>query len=194
MLPSKWKSDIGFWETLFSHTFPLKNSRYFRQLSVLLSEMIPLLLTTSIYFSSSQRKQYICWNVTNKQASRWFERIVATIASNELLNFDILECTFMSVRCFANVTLDIFGMIPWVSFLFFFHNMWKTGIKLPTKNSQSFSKYSAELERESQFCWLSAQKKLFSVEHDTGRKFLWITFLGERKREVSTNWNMVWSI
>lgn len=120
MLPSKWKSDIGFWETLFSHTFPLKNSRYFRQLSVLLSEMIPLLLTTSIYFSSSQRKQYICWNVTNKQASRWFERIVATIASNELLNFDILECTFMSVRCFANETLDIFGMIPWVSFLFFF--------------------------------------------------------------------------
>ena len=119
MLSSKWKSVIGSWETLFSNTFPLKNSRYFRQLSLLLSEMIPLLLTTSIYFSSSQRKQYICWNVTNKQASRWFERAVATIASNELLNFDILECAFMSVRCFANVTLDIFSMIPWVLFLFF---------------------------------------------------------------------------
>ena len=60
-----------------------------------------------------------------------------------------------------------------------------------SKNSQPFSIYSAELERASQFCWLSAQKKLFSLEHDTGRKFLWITFPEERKREGSTNLNMV---
>ena len=93
------------------------------------------------------------------------------------------ECEVLRKRDAGYIWHDSMSFISF----FFFITCEKQESNYQQKNSQSFSKYSAELERESQFCWLSAQKKLFSVEHDTGRKFLWITFLGERKREVSTN-------